>query len=97
MNAGVKVQLEDTTSTVTDTKNIVNIADDSGKEVSNIVIDKNDKKTIVVNSCSEAGHSISFKVADKELFADKTESVYYDGMVNEWKKSTFNISTDNRV
>ncbi len=95
VNAGVKVQLEDTTSTVTDTKNIVNIADDSGKEVSNIVIDKNDKKTIVVNSCSEAGHSISFKVADKELFADKTESVYYDGMVNEWKKSTFNISSNN--
>ena len=95
VNAGVKVQLEDTTSTVTDTKNIVNIADDSGKEVSNIVIDKNDKKTIVVNSCSEAGHSISFKVADKEIFADKTESVYYDGMVNEWKKSTFNISSNN--
>ncbi len=95
VNAGTKIQLEDATSAVTDTKNIVNIADENGKNVCNMVLDKNDKKTIVVTSCSEAGHSIVFKVADTEVTADKEESIHYDGMVNEWKKSTFNITGDN--
>lgn len=92
VSGGTKVQLNSKSDGVTD-NNIVYVTDENGKDINSLLIDKNETKKIVVNSCAATGHLIEIKTSGRELSAAKEETTYYDGMVNEWKKSVFEIDS----
>ena len=92
VNSGTQVALN-CASTVTDQNTTVNITDESGKTLSNLVVDKNETKSLVVNSCAASKHSVAIKVSGKEYTPAKEEEIYYEGMKNQWKKTTFTVSS----
>ncbi len=51
VNSGTKVQLNSKSDGVTD-NNIVYVTDENGKDINSLLIDKNETKKIVVNSCA---------------------------------------------
>ncbi len=92
VNSGTQVTLN-CASTVTDQNTTVNITDESGKALNNLVVDKNETKSLVVNSYAASKHNVAIKVSGKEYTPAKEEEIYYEGMKNQWKKSTFTVNS----
>lgn len=92
VNSGMQVQLN-SEAAVTDQNTTVDITDEEGKALSSLVIDKNETKSLVVKSSAASKHTVTIKVSGKEYKPAKEEEIYYDGMKNQWKKSTFTVSS----